>query len=145
MHQKAIKYKGVVIMNIEQELEDVIRVYGTNIELEKKTESIRDEIKQNHKLIIKYFFPYLLSTLKKWQPQLEEKAMYINLEEHYCFEVTIKTIDGYIVRAQEGEKRVYHRFQLDPVLEECKVANFILPKWSYDEIKNLFHLDYIKV
>jgi len=131
-------------MKTEQELENVIKVYRENIELEAKVKSIKNEIEQNHKLIIEYFFPYLLSVYEKWQPALEEKAMVIDFASYYCFEVTIKKINGYMVRAQEGQRDVYHRFELNPVLNEYEVPVFVIPKSSYDEIKDLFAFKYLE-
>ena len=130
-------------METKQELKDAIKAYSENIELKTKMDCIRNEMKQNYQLIIKHFFPYLLSTYEKWRPKLEEKAMSVDFESNFCFEVTIKNIDGYMVRAQEGQKSVYHRFYLNPVMEDYEVANFIIPKWSYDEIKDSFNLKYL--
>ncbi|OAD19470.1 hypothetical protein THIOM_004890 [Candidatus Thiomargarita nelsonii] len=127
-------------MTTEPELMNAVKVYRDNLKLEAKIERINNKIEKNHQLIIKHFFPYLLSTYKKWRPKLKEKAMCIDLEDQHCFEVTIKNIDGYMVRAQQGQKSVYHNFTLNPILEEYEVANFIIPKWSYDEIKHLFRL-----
>lgn len=129
-------------MKVEQELKEVLKFYRKNIELEEKIESIEGEIKQNHRSIIKFFFPYLLSVYEKWRPRLEEKIIYISLEHNHCYELTVKSVDGHTVRTREGEKDVYHRFDLNPVLEEYEVANFIIPKRSYDEIKHLFQLEF---
>lgn len=132
-------------MKIEQTLENVIKVDRENIELEAKIESLKDQIRQNHKRLIEDFFPYLLSVYEKWRPRLEEKAMAIYFGPHICFEVTIKEINGYMVRAQEGQKaNVLHRFELNPVLDEYEVPCFILPKWSYDEIKDFFEFEFLK-
>ena len=133
-------------MQTEQELKNVIQVYRENLELETKMEELRKQIEHNHRRLVEHFFPYLLSIYAKWRPRIGEKAMHIDLAAHYCFEVTIKTIDGYVVRAQEGEKtNVHHRFELNPVLdEEFRFPCFILPQSSYDEIKDFFDLTLLK-
>lgn len=77
-------------MNTEQKLSKVIDIDRHNIELETKIENIRDEIEQNHKRIVEYFFPFLLSAYDKWRPRIGEKAMAINFVSHICFEVIIK-------------------------------------------------------
>lgn len=132
-------------MNPEQELANVIKLYRENLELEAKIENIQAKIEQNHKLIIKYFSPYLLSIYEKWRPRMGEKAMAIDFDAHICFEVIIDKIDGYRIRAREGEKsNVYHRFELNPALEEYEVPNFIIPKSCYDEIKDFFDFEYLE-
>ena len=70
--------------------------------------------------------------------------MAIRLDGMYCFEVTISTIDRYGIRAQEGTKPVYHRFDLHPKLEEYEVPHFIIPKSAYEQdIKGLFPLRFL--
>ena len=130
-------------MTTKQDVMNAVKIYCDNLELETKIEHISNEIERNYDLIIKHFFPYLLSTYKKWHPKLKEKAIYIDLENKYCFEVTVTNINGYIIRVQQGKKSIYHNFSLNPSLEEYEVANFIIPKWSYDEIKPLFNLNLI--
>lgn len=130
-------------MTTKQELMNAVKIYSDNLELETKIERLSDEIETNYELIIKHFFPYLLSTYKKWHPKLKEKAMYIDLENKYCFKVTVQNIDGDIVRVQQGKKSIYHNFSLNPSIEEYEVPNFIIPKWSYDKIKPLFNLSLI--
>ena len=131
-------------MKTKQELKNVIEVYHENIELEEKIDGIKNKIEQNHKLIIKYFFPYLLSVYENWRPALEEKAMVMDFESNYCFEVTIKKINGYMVRAQEEQRDVFHRFELNPKLDEYEVPHFIIPKSSFKEIKKLFGFKQLK-
>jgi len=132
-------------MKIEQELQNVLKVHRENLELEAKIEELQGKIGRNHKLIIKHFFPYLLSIYEKWRPSLEEKIMAMDFESQCCFELTIKTIDGHMIRAQEGEKQnVYHRFELNPKLKEYVVPHFIIPKSSYNEIKKFFKFTLLK-
>lgn len=144
--EKICLCKSVVLslynnMKTEKKLREVVTVYRANLKLEAKIKKIRHEIEQNHQLLIKHIFPYVLSTYGKWQPKRGEKAMFVDFESHFSFEVTIAEINGYRVRAQEGDNSsVYHRFKLNPVLEEYEKADFIIPKWSYDEIKDLFRL-----
>ena len=132
-------------MKTEPTLENVSKVDRENIELEAEIKRLEDKIKQNHKRLIEYFFPYLLSVYEKWRPRLEEKAMAIYFGPHICFEVTVKEIDGYVIRAQEGQKKnVVHRFELNPVLEEYEAPCFIIPQSSYEEIKEFFDLRLLK-
>ncbi len=130
-------------MEIEQQLKEVIKIYRENLDLEAKIKDIEAQINQNNRLIIKHFFPYLLGIYEKWRPQINEKAMAIYFEADICFEVTIKNIDGYNIRAQEGKKDVYHRFELNPKLAEYEVASFIIPKHNYDEIKEFFKFTFL--
>jgi hypothetical protein len=131
-------------MPTEQKLKNVIKVYRENIELEEKVKGLTIKIEQNHKRIIEHFFPYLLSIYKEWRPALEEKAVVIDFESNYCVEVTIKKISGYMVRAQEDQRDVYHRFELNPVLEEYEVPVFVIPKSSFDEIKTFFAFKFLE-
>ncbi len=115
-------------MTTEPEMMNVVEVYRKNLKLEDKIERIFNKVEKNNQLIIKHFFPYLLSTYKKWRPKLKEKAMRIDFEGQHYFEVTIKNLDGYMVRTQSGQKNVDYNFSLNPILEEYEVANFIIPK-----------------
>ena len=83
-----------ISMNTEQALRQVIDVDRANIELETKIEGLKDKIERNHKRIVEYFFPFLLSAYEKWRPRIDEKAMFIDFVSHICFEVTVKHIDG---------------------------------------------------
>ena len=57
----------------------------------------------------------------------------------------VRSVDGYSVRAQEGEKAVYHNFELNPKLEEYEVASFVIPKQNYDDdIKEHFELRFLQ-
>ena len=125
-------------MNIKQELKNVIEADRENIDMEADVKRLEKKIRNNHKLIIKHFFPYLLSAYKNWRPRLEEKAMAMDFESRECFEVTIKKIDGYMVRAQGKQDDVYYRFELNPTLEDRVHPDFIIPKSSYDEINDFF-------
>jgi len=127
-------------MEIEPQLADAIRVYRDNLAMEAQIEAFKTRIEENNELFIKYFFSYLLAIYEKWRPQIDEKAMAIYFDDNICFEVTIKTIDGYQVRAQEGRKEKYHNFELNPQLAEYEVPCFIIPKQNYDEIKGFFKL-----
>ena len=131
-------------MKTEQALQNVLKVYRENFDWEAKIEELQGKIERNHKLIIKYFFPYLLSIYEKWRPSLEEKVMAIDFESQCCFELTIKTIEGHMIRAQEGQKDFYHRFELNPKLKEYMVPHFIIPKSSYNEIKKFFKFTLLK-
>lgn len=126
-----------------QGLSSVQAIYQKNQKLEAQIEEIKAEIEANHKQLIAAFFPYLLAVYARWRPSLGEKAMAIYFDMHICFEVTIREINGYRVRAQEGQKSVYHRFELNPVLEEYEMPAFIIPMGSYNEIKDLFSLTYL--
>ncbi len=64
----------------------------------------------------------------------------LDLENQRCFEVTIKNIDGNSLRGEIREADAYYRFELNPSLEKYETANFIIPKWSYEEVKDLFNL-----
>lgn len=126
-------------------LENVVNTHRKNAELELAIARIEEELEQNYKLIIRDFFPYLLSVREGWRPRLGEIAMVINLERNYCFEVIIKSVDGYSVRAQKGEKEVYYNFEINPRLEEYEVASFIIPKQNYDDdIKEHFELRFLQ-
>ncbi len=127
-------------MTTETELMKAVKAYHDNLELEAELERINDQIEENDQLVIKHFFPYLLSVYKKWKPRLKENAMCLDLENQRCFEVTIKKIDGNSVRGQIREADAYYRFELNPSLEKYETANFIIPKWSYEEVKDLFQL-----
>jgi len=142
-------------MEIEPQLADAIQVYRDNLamaaqikelkvqmkaQMKAQIEDIKARIEQNNELFIKHFFSYMLTIYDKWQPQIGEKAMAIYFDHKICFEVTIKTIDGYQVRAQEGRKEKYHDFELNPQLAEYEVPCFIIPKQSYDEIKGFFKI-----
>ncbi len=132
-------------MIMRPELQNVMNTHRKNAELELVIARIEEELEQNYKLIIRDFFPYLLSLYEGWRPRLGEIAMVINLERNYCFEVIIRGVDGYNVRAQEGEKAVYHNFDLNPKLEEYEVASFVIPKQSYDDdIKEHFELRFLQ-
>ena len=80
--ERRIKIQGYNNMHTKK-LKDVIKACNATIELETRMDSIRNEIEQNYQLIIKHFFPYLLSTYGKWRPKLEEKAMSINFESNF--------------------------------------------------------------
>ncbi|MBM4460092.1 MAG: hypothetical protein FJ011_20410 [Chloroflexi bacterium] len=80
-----------------------------------------------------------------WRPRLGETAIAINFEYGHCFEVLIRNVDGYRVRAQEGKKNAYHVFDLNPRLEEYEVASCIIPKQNYlDDIKDYFGLRFLQ-
>lgn len=71
--------------------------------------------------------------------------MIVDFERSHCFEVTIRSVDGYRLRAQEGDKFVFHRFDLNPSLEEYEVAVFAIPEQSYrDDIKPNFDLQFLR-
>jgi hypothetical protein len=127
-------------MKNETKLMKAVKAYRDNLELEAELERINDQIEENAQLIIKHFFPYLLSVYKKWKPRLRENVVCLDLENQRCFEVTIKNIDGNSVRGQIREADAYYRFELNPSLEKYETANFIIPKWSYEEVKDLFQL-----
>ncbi len=127
-------------MKNETKLMKAVKAYRDNLELEAELERINDQIEENAQLVIKHFFPYLLSVYKKWKPRLRENVVCLDLENQRCFEVTIKNIDGNSVRGQIREADAYYRFELNPSFEKYETANFIIPKWSYDEVKDLFNL-----
>lgn len=129
-------------ITIYPELTETVALYQKNSALETKIEEIKAEIEQNQQEIIRAFFPYLLSIYDKWRPKLGEEAVFIGFEGNMCFDVTIRTVDGYRVRAQEGEKRVFHNFELNPTLKEYQTANFIIPKQEFEKIKELFNFTY---
>ena len=132
-------------MEPQPELQAALNTHCKNIELESTIARIEEQLRQNYQLIIRDFFPYLLSLYKSWRPRLGEIAMVINLERDYCFEVIIRSVDGYRVRAQEGKKDVYHIFDLNPRVEEYEVASFVIPKQNYeDDIKNMFELNFLQ-
>jgi len=91
---------------IQQELMKAVKVFRENLKLDVEIDRINDEIEKNEQLIIKHFFPFLLSVYKKWKPFLEEKAMCIDLEKQCCFEVTIKNIEGDMLRTRVGDDDV---------------------------------------
>jgi hypothetical protein len=124
----------------EAELMNAVKAYRDNLKLEAEIERISDQMEENDQLIIRHFFPYILSIYEKWHPKLEEKAICIDLEKQHCFEVTIKEINGDTLRARVGKQDIYYRLNLKPKLEEYEKTNFILPMWSYDEVKHLFNL-----
>ena len=133
-------------MHIPPELKRVVEIRRKNIELEAAIAEIKKQLEQNCTLMIKDFFPYLLSLYESWHPRLGEIALAINLEGGHCFEVIVKSVDGYRVRTQEGDKAVYHTFDLNPKVEEYEVASFIIPKQAYAEhhIKKLFALQFLR-
>jgi len=128
------------MIQIQEKLMNAVKAFRENVKLEAELDRINDEIEKNEQLIIKHFFPYLLSLYEKWEPFLEEKAMCIDLENQCCFEVTIKNINGDTLRTRVGEDDVYYRLNLKPRLEEYEKTLFIIPMWSYDEVKDLFDL-----
>ncbi len=125
-------------MKSGKDIKEVLNFYNRNLELEEQIESIQKEIKQNHRSIIETFFPYLLTVYEKWRPSLGEKAVNIDFERNYHFEVTVRAVDGYHVRTQEGDLSSYISFELNPDKDNYEVPHFIIPKWSFDEIKHLF-------
>lgn len=132
-------------MEPQPELQTVLNTHYKNIELESTIARIKEQLQQNYQLIIRDFFPYLLSLYESWHPRLGEIAMVINLERDYCFEVIIRSVDGYRVRAQEGKKDAYHIFDLNPRVEEYEAASFVIPKQNYeDDIKKLFELRFLQ-
>lgn len=126
------------------ELKETVELYQKNSALEREIEEIKAEIEQNQQGITRAFFPYLLSIYEKWRPKLGEKAVFIGFDGNMCFDVTIRTVDGYRVRAQEGEKSVFHNFELNPTLEEYQTANFIIPKQEFEKIQDLFNFTYYR-
>lgn len=132
-------------MHTPPDLEKIVEIRRKNVELESDIAKIKDQLEQNCQRMIKAFFPYLLSLYENWRPRLGEIAMFINLEMGHCFEVTVKSVDGYRVRAQEGSKSVYHTFELNPRVEEYEVATFIIPKQAYEDnhIDQLFALRFL--
>ena len=130
-------------MLIRPELEEAANIQRENAELLAEIAQIEERLQQNHRRMIKAFFPYLLSIYEGWRPRLGEAAIVINFEYGNCFEVFIRNVDGYDVRAQEGKKNSYHIFDLNPRLEEYEVASFIIPKQNYvDDIKGYFELQF---
>ena len=132
-------------MHIPPNLEQVVEIRRQNMELEANIAKIEEQIQQNYQGMIKDFFPYLLSLYENWHPRLGEIAISINLEMGHCYEVTVRSVDGYRVRAQEGSKPVYHTFELNPRAEEYEVAIFIIPKQAYEDnhINKLFALQFL--
>ncbi len=128
-------------MKTEKDFEGVLNGYRKNLELEEQIEAIKEEIKQNHRSIIEAFFPYLLRVYEKWRPSIGEKAVHIDFERNYYFEVTVRGVDGYRVRTQERDINSYISFELNPGKDNYEVPNFIIPMWSYDEIKHLFQFE----
>jgi len=128
-------------MKTEKDFEGVINCYRKNLELEEEIVAIKEKIKQNHRSIIEAFFPYLLTVYGKWRPSIGEKAVHIDFERNYYFEVTVRRVDGYRVRTQEGDINSYISFELNPDKDNYEVANFIIPMWSYEELKHLFQFD----
>ncbi len=128
-------------MKSEKDFTEVLKFYRKNLELEKQIKTIEEEIKQNHRAIINAFIPYLLTVYKKWRPTIGEKAVHIDFERYFYFEVTVRTVDGYHVRTQERDINSYISFELNPDKENYEIARFIIPTWSFDEIKNLFQLE----
>lgn len=132
-------------MIIQLDREKIGQSYNRNRALETEIERLNEQIKQNNKQLIQDFFPYLLAIYATWRPRLGEIAMLIDWEYCFCFEVIIRTVDGHFVRAQEGEKRVFHRFELDPKLEEYVQPSFIIPKANFEaDIKDYFELDFLR-
>jgi hypothetical protein len=129
----------------EQQLEaEIVRIKDeikkNEQQLEAEIDRINDEIEKNEQLIIKHFFPFLLSVYKKWKPFLEEKAMCIDLEKQCCFEVTIKNINGDRLRTRVGDDDLYYTLNLKPRLEKYEKSLFIIPIKRYKKIKDLFEL-----
>jgi hypothetical protein len=118
---------------MRSEIANVLNIYHKNAELTSAITRINEEIEDNYQLIIHNFFPYLLDTYKDWRPHLGEVAMVINLESNTCFEVIIRRVDGYNVKAQAGETSSYYNFELNPKLEEYEMAIFVIPKQNYDD------------
>jgi hypothetical protein len=132
-------------MPTHPELERVADIQRENAKLESEIAQIEKQLQKNYRRMIRGFFPYLLSVYAGWRPQLGETAISINLEQGHCFEVTIRSVDGYRVRAQEGKKAVYHVFDLNPRVEEYEVASFVIPKQDYmNDVKGLFGLQFLQ-
>ncbi|MCP4157606.1 MAG: hypothetical protein GY757_58385 [bacterium] len=125
-------------MKNEKDFEGILHCYRENLELEEQIETIKEKIEQNHRSLIEAFFPYLLTVYEKWRPSLGEKAVHIDFERNYHFEVTVRKVDGYHVRTQEGDSNCYISFELNPDKDIYEVPGFIIPMWSFDEIKHLF-------
>lgn len=125
-------------------LEKVCETHHKNTELKAAIAEIEQQLEQNYQQMIRDFFPYLLSVYQDWRPQFGEVAMAIRLNEMYCFEVTICSIDRFGIRAQEGTKPVYHSFDLNPKIEEYELPHFIIPKHAYEkDIKQLFQWQFL--
>lgn len=130
-------------MLIRPELEEAANIQRENAELLAEIAQIEERLQENRRRMIKAFFPYLLSIYEGWRPRLGEAAIAINFEYRNCFEVFIRNVDGYEVRAQEGKKNAYHIFDLNPRLEEYEAASFVIPKQNYvDDIKGYFDLQF---
>lgn len=132
-------------MPTRPELEEVVNIQRENMELMAEIAQIEKRLQANYQRMIRGFFPYLLSIYAGWRPRIGETAIAIDLEHSYCFEVFIRSVDGFRVRAQEGKKAVYHVFDLNPCLEEYEVASFIVPEQNYmDDIKQYFGLQFLQ-
>ncbi|MEM7535146.1 MAG: hypothetical protein AAF639_23420 [Chloroflexota bacterium] len=132
-------------MTTYPEIEETRLLFAKQTELEAKIKELRTEIEQNHLTLIQAFFPYLLPIYEKWRPHIGEVAVLVNFEHSYCHDVIVREINGYRVRAQEGDKSMYHRFELNPDLDGYIKPVFILPKQNFDEIKASFELHYYSV
>jgi hypothetical protein len=132
-------------MPTRSELDQVVDIQRENLELKAEIAQIEGRLQVNYQRMIRGFFPYLLSIYAGWRPRIGETAVAINLEHGNSFEVFIRSVDGFRVRAQEGQKAAYHVFDLNPCLEEYEVAAFIVPEQNYvDDIERTFGLQFLQ-
>lgn len=131
-------------MEMNRDMVTALGIYTTNRRLKSSIEMIETAMEQNHKLLISTLFPTIMRIYELWTPQIGESAVNVSFEAGIAFEVVISEVNGYTVRAQEKGKSVYHRFELNPSLEEYEQAVFVVPRSFYDSIAGIFAFTFWK-
>lgn len=121
-------------------MKEVIEFHREVLRLEAIISDSREKLLSMEQDFPKLFIPYLLNVYETWRPELDEKVMLVDFYQSCCYEYTVRSINGFSVRAQQGEKRVFVNFVLNPDVDDYETATFVLPMWSYNEIKDNFDL-----